>query len=152
MKNIKSADSKPSSQQKTLSIMLKKLFLLAPFVIMAIAAEASPYGVVMRWGMPDGVARITTCSYFSLLPFGYAHFTPLLTAVLSCISMVLIAAYIISGKAGKAALITCGAAAVLSIIPIFMGTYNAVTMIVAALLFFQTMLVALNIRKNKIRS
>ena len=49
-----------------------------------------PYGISMTWAHPDPSARITrTFSYFSLTPFGYANWSPIITAMLFTIATIL---------------------------------------------------------------
>lgn len=57
--------------------------------VFAIILEVLPYGTVMIFA-PSPSDRIKeTCSYFSLTPVGYAHVTPFVTAMLTCILLVL---------------------------------------------------------------
>ena len=44
---------------------------------------------MLNFGQPDGEPFRETFSYFSLTPFGYANFWPLITAVLSCALLIL---------------------------------------------------------------
>ena len=64
------------------------LCLLSAFVL-----ELTPWGAVLNFGRPaeDGTIGYfrETFSYFSLTPFGYANFFPLLTAVLTVILLLL---------------------------------------------------------------
>ena len=63
------------------------LLLLA---LVVIALELQPTGAVLRFGNPGGEPFRETFSYFSLVPFGYANFAPLLTAVTSVILTVIL--------------------------------------------------------------
>lgn len=51
--------------------------------------EILPFGAVLNFAQPDGEPIRQTYSYFSLMPFGYANFGPLITAVLSCVVLAL---------------------------------------------------------------
>lgn len=47
----------------------------------ALALEAAPWGVAMRWMPRPGEERFTLHAYFSLLPLGYGNVFPLVTGV-----------------------------------------------------------------------
>ena len=71
----------------------KKLFyLILPLVTLIL--EILPYGAVLNFGhlSPDLTLYeyTETFSYFNLIPFGYANFAPLLTAIVTCIIIVLL--------------------------------------------------------------
>ena len=55
----------------------------------AVILALLPGGAVLNFGQPDGEPIRETFSYFSLTPFGYANFWPLITAVLSCVLLFL---------------------------------------------------------------
>jgi hypothetical protein len=63
--------------------MKKIRFSLPVCPLAAVILELLPYGVVLRFGQPDGEPIRQTFSYFSLIPYGYAAFSPLITAVMS---------------------------------------------------------------------
>ena len=69
--------------------MKKTRFLPLICPAVALILEALPWGAVLNFGQPDGEPIRETYSYFSLMPFGYANFWPLITAVLSCALMIL---------------------------------------------------------------
>lgn len=66
-----------------------KKILLAALLLTVIVLECLPYGAVLRFANPEGEPWRESFSYFSLTPFGYANFGPLLTAVLSLVMLVL---------------------------------------------------------------
>lgn len=68
-----------------------KKILLSIFSVTALILELLPYGVVLRFANPEGEPWVKTYSYFSLLPFGYANFGPLITAILTCVLLILVA-------------------------------------------------------------
>lgn len=81
---------------------LKAGFLYRPLallgIIFAILLEALPDSFVMAFAAPpdSGVeAFYTSCSYFNLLPAGYGDWFPALTAVMSCVSALLLIVLII---------------------------------------------------------
>ena len=75
--------------------MKKTHFLLLVCPVASLILELLPWGAVLNFGQPDGEPIRQTYSYFSLTPFGYANFGPLITAVLSCVLLVLSIAAVI---------------------------------------------------------
>lgn len=61
---------------------MKKISLVV-FPALTIVLEALPLGAVCTFA-PSPTERVReTFSYFSLIPFGYANFAPLITAIIS---------------------------------------------------------------------
>lgn len=79
--------------------MKKKDGFLLVLPILAIVLEALPWGAVLVFADPEGSGWRYTYSYFSLTPFGYANFGPLVTAVLSCVVFVLLVIGWLTGNA-----------------------------------------------------
>ncbi len=77
---------------------MKKRFLYFILPIITLVLELLPYGVVCNFANPEGEPWRRTFSYFSLIPFGYANFFPFLTAILSCVILVLLLAYLFTGR------------------------------------------------------
>lgn len=78
------------------------LYLILPVVTLIL--EILPYGAVLNFmlpaaseGIPPGRFR-ELYSYFDLMPFGYANFAPLITAVITCIVLLLVSIYCITGN------------------------------------------------------
>ena len=77
-------------------------FLILPMVTLIL--EILPYGAVcnfMRPPMEDGGSARSfreLYSYFNLTPFGYANFSPLLTALATCFVLLLALVYVITNK------------------------------------------------------
>ena len=59
----------------------RALLLIAPIITLIL--ESLPYSVKMNFGTADGETITRYTSYFDTLPFYYAMFSPLITAVLS---------------------------------------------------------------------
>lgn len=71
---------------------MKKRVLLLITPIMTLILEALPYGVKMNFATADRtITRYT--SYFDTLPYFYAMFSPLITAVLSCAIFIVLLIY-----------------------------------------------------------
>lgn len=75
-----------------------KKFALIGLPVIAIILEILPNGAVLNFANPEGVPMRNTYSYFSLTPFGYANFGPFLTAVFTCVLLVLAVIYVITGN------------------------------------------------------
>ncbi len=73
---------------------LKKI-LLTVFSLSALVLELLPNGVVLNFANPEGDPFRSTYSYFDLTPFGYANFGPFITAILTCVLIVLVTVYCI---------------------------------------------------------
>ena len=80
--------------------MKMKKFALLVLPIMTLILELLPYGVVLNFANPEGEPWRKTYSYFSLTPFGYANFGPFITAILTCILLVLVAVYLFKPRKG----------------------------------------------------
>ncbi len=96
---------------------LPMLFLPALTVIL----ELLPWGAVLHYE-----SRRYLYPYFSMVPFGYANFGPLLTAVSSLVLLVLsvVAAFRNPGKWRTALLMVCVVAVVFSLMPLLFGIRN----------------------------
>jgi len=106
--------------------MKKKMIFAFLSSLAALILEMTPWGAVLRFGQPDGDPIRKTYSYFSLVPYGYANFFPLLTAI---VTVLLVIAFVIAfiGKKEKAEN-TCFylsfAGAILSLLPLLQGIQN----------------------------
>ena len=69
--------------------MKTKRILLLVFSLAALVLEILPYGVVLNFGQPDGEPWRRVYSYFSPVPYGYANFGPLISAILTCVLVIL---------------------------------------------------------------
>ena len=97
------------------------LYLILPMVTLIL--EILPYGAVCNFANPEGEPWRRTFSYFDLTPFGYANFTPLLTAIITCLIFFLLVIYYIKGNvrtAIRAKNILC-VAVVMSLGPLMFG-------------------------------
>lgn len=87
---------------------MKKRLLYLILPIITLILEILPYGAVCNFkrpsateGVPPGRFR-ELYSYFDLTPFGYANFAPLFTGIITCIILLLLVIYCITGKTGLA--------------------------------------------------
>ncbi len=77
---------------------MKKKMITFALLLSALVLEILPYGAVLNFGNPEGDTWRKTYSYFSLIPYGYANFGPLITAILTCIMLVIIVISILIKK------------------------------------------------------
>ncbi len=71
--------------------MLKRkqpIFIFA-ILIVILVLELMPYGAVLHFGNPEGEPLRETFSYFDMTPYGYANFGPFITAILTCVLLVI---------------------------------------------------------------
>lgn len=108
--------------------------LLLPLI--TIVLEALPWGVVLNFGNPEGKPWRYTYSYFSLTSYGYANFGPLITAILTCVLLVLAIVYFFKAKDGIciAILNVSGFAAAASLMPLLFGMEITVIAIIVSIL------------------
>ncbi len=77
---------------------MKKRLLYLILPVITLILELLPYGAVCNFANPEGEPFRRTYSYFDLVPFGYANFAPLITAIITCIVLVLLVVYCVTGK------------------------------------------------------
>ena len=118
---------------------MKKKYFLPILAAAALLLEALPYGAVLNFANPEGEPVRRTYSYFSLTPFGYASFGPLITAVLTSVLFVLAVIYYFKSteKMLKIIKIIAFLALVSSISPLFMGIryFSVVGALISVCLF-----------------
>ncbi|MCD7770935.1 MAG: hypothetical protein LUH23_02435 [Oscillospiraceae bacterium] len=107
--------------------------------VIAIVLEALPGGAVLIFSDGSGSGIISTYSYFSLTPFGYANFAPLITGLLTIALLVMVIVGFVraGGKKLRTATIVVNALAVLvSISPLIYGVhyYNTISAAVTTML------------------
>ena len=71
-------------------------YLILP--VITVILEILPYGAVCNFGNPEGEPWRKTFSYFDMIPFGYANFAPLLTAITTCAILALLLVYLFADK------------------------------------------------------
>ncbi len=77
---------------------MKKGFLYSLLPIITLVLEILPYGAVCNFANLEGESWRKTFSYFDLTPFGYANFAPFITALITCIIVVLLIIYCFTGS------------------------------------------------------
>ena len=117
----------------------KSLFVVLPLATLVL--ELLPNGVVLNFANPEGEPWRRTYSYFSLTPFGYANVGPFITAILTCILLVLVAVYLFKPRNGlnTAILNVSGFATAASLMPLMFGfDYISVIGVIITLLLAGT--------------
>ena len=106
----------------------KSLFVVLPLV--ALILELLPNGVVLNFANPEGEPWRRTYSDFSMMPFGYANFGPLITAILTCVMLILVIFYLFKPHKGLNTAITkvAGFATAASLLPLMFG-FDYITVI-----------------------
>ena len=130
----------------------KKIFLLI-LPILALILEIIPCGAVCVFANPDGEVTRKLYSYFSLVPYGYANFSPLIVGVLTCIITALTVIYLIKRKRMTVvfAEFLTWICASLSLCPLIYGTefYSVVGGLISASLFLQAIIIHKHTLKTK---
>ena len=125
--------------------MKKKITILC-LLLCTLVLEILPYGAVCNFGNPEGEPFRKTYSYFSLTPYGYANFAPLITAVLTCILLlVVLIAIIFKKELGKKTAVFAGITSLISLCPMLYGLnyYSLVGAMISVCLIAVTVAVAL---------
>ncbi len=116
---------------------LKKCSLIG-LPIIAIILEILPYGAICNFANLEGELLRRAYSYFDLTPFGYANFGPLITAILSCVLLVLALVAIFKQSKGLETTIKVisGIAVVTSLMPLTSGinTFSVIGALISMVL------------------
>ena len=106
---------------------MKKRLMYIILPIITLIFEILPYGAVCNFARPATDGSIghfrELYSYFDLVPFGYANFAPFITAILTCLILLMLVIYCLIGKS-KLLLYTkrmVFACAIISFGPIILG-------------------------------
>lgn len=119
--------------------MKKKIFLLC-IAAATVILEALPYGVVMNFANPEGEPWSRTYSYFSLVPYGYANFAPLIVALLTCAILILTVVSIITKKTMRRAIVWTSVGATVLTPASLLGSVTVIGVFIFILLLSTTVL------------
>ncbi len=136
--------------------MRKYKIIQLAIMLAVLVLEILPYGAVCNFSVaPEsggGFNRVTY-SYFSMTPFGYANFGPLLTAILTCGIIVLLILSLITNKRGVMVTLTIlsGVAVLTSILPLMFGIsyFSVIASLITCLICAETILGIYAIRCKK---
>ena len=104
--------------------MKKKIITLA-LLLSALILEILPYGAVCNFANPEGEPWRKTYSYFSMIPYGYGDFGPLITAILTCVLLVILVLSLLLKKNWSRSISIISAIATLtSLAPLMFGISN----------------------------
>lgn len=121
--------------------MKPQKIMLTGLPLAAFILEWLPNAAVLNFMNPEGPPFRETFSYFSLTPFGYANFGPLITAVLTVVLVILSLVYWrqTQPRLLKTIIYVSGFALVASLAPLLYGldSYSVVGGLISVLLFIE---------------
>ena len=104
---------------------MKKKIIVLCILLCTLVLEILPYGAVCNFANPEGPPHRVTYSYFSMIPYGYGDFGPLITALLTCILLIIIILSILLKKDwSKSISIISAIATLTSLAPLMFGFSN----------------------------
>ncbi len=125
---------------------MKKKIIVLCILLCTLVLEILPYGAVCNFANPEGPPHRVTYSYFSMIPYGYGDFGPLITAIFTCILLVITILSIILKKDWSQALLVISVIATLtSLAPLLIGldNFSVVGAIISLSLIAATVVVSL---------
>ena len=127
----------------------KKNIIVLAVLLVILVLEILPYGAVLNFADDGGKVLKHTYSYFDLTPYGYANFGPLITAILTCVLILLngIDLFINSQKMQSAIKILSFTALITSLFPLMISSYSVLGGIISGFLFV-AFLISLNKEKS----
>ena len=102
---------------------MKKISLVV-FPALTIVLEALPMGAVSTFAISPTERVRETFSYFSLIPFGYANFAPLITAILTVVILLLSLISLKKDSVFNALFVLSIITAIISLMPLMYGLNN----------------------------
>ena len=114
----------------------KQPIIIFAVLIVILVLELLPYGAVLHFGNPEGEPFRETFSYFDLIPYGYANFGPFITAILTCVLLVMtiINLFADNGKNKSTIKIVSFVTLIISLAPLLVNCYSVVSRIISVLL------------------
>jgi len=129
--------------------MLKRKLPIVIFAILIVilVLELLPYGAVLYFGNPEGEPLRETFSYFDLTPYGYANFGPFITAILTCVLLVIsiINLLVDNDKIKTTIKIVSLIALVASLAPLIVNSYSVIGGVISLLLL---VIVVISMKKD----
>lgn len=130
-------------------IMLKRKQPIVIFAILIVilVLELLPYGAVLHFGNPEGEPLRETFSYFDMTPYGYANFGPFITAILTCVLLVIsiINLLVDNYKIKSTIKIVSLIALVASLAPLIVNSYSVIGGVISLLLL---VIVVISMKKD----
>lgn len=129
--------------------MLKRKLPIVIFAVLIVilVLELLPYGAVLYFGNPEGEPLRETFSYFDLTPYGYANFGPFITAILTCVLLVIsvINLLVDNDKIKSTIKIVSLIALVASLAPLIVNSYSVIGGVISLLLL---LIVVISMKKD----
>lgn len=129
---------------------MKNKIAVVSFAVLAVALEILPFGAVLVFSGDGGAEHVRTYSYFDLTPYAYANFAPFITAVLTCLILILsvISCFRKSRKLNIGLSVISASAAVISAAPLLIGL-RYYTLLGGAVTAVLTVIFVLSLRKKQ---
>ena len=129
--------------------MLKRKLPIVIFAILIVifVLELLPYGAVLHFGNPEGEPLRETFSYFDMTPYGYANFGPFITAILTCVLLVISIINLLedNDKIKTTIKIVSLIALVASLAPLIVNSYSVIGGVISLLLL---VIVVISMKKD----
>lgn len=114
-----------------------KKWLPLPFLCAALVLMILPIGNLMAFAPGPDERLVMAFSWFDATAWGYGHFFPLIAAILTVVSLVLLVVSCLSGRGGGICFKFLVAAAVIAVMAFLTATahnaWGAITMLLVAL-------------------
>lgn len=131
--------------------MIKRKFSNLILIFTTLILEVLPYGAVCNFANPEGEPWRRTYSYFDFVPFGYANFSPLITALLTCINILLLVISLFFNKERLILIIRnmLIISSLISLCPLILGIsyYSIVGLLITITLIINTLLIHFEYKK-----
>lgn len=125
----------------------KQPIVIFAVLIVILVLELLPYGAVLHFGNPEGEPLRETFSYFDMTPYGYANFGPFITAILTCVLLVIsiINLLVDNDKIKTTIKIVSLIALVASLAPLIVNSYSVIGGVISLLLL---VIVVISMKKD----
>lgn len=125
----------------------KQPIVIFAILIVILVLELLPYGAVLHFGNPEGEPLRETFSYFDMTPYGYANFGPFITAILTCLLLVIsiINLLVDNDKIKTTIKIVSLIALVASLAPLIVNSYSVIGGVISLLLL---VIVVISMKKD----
>ena len=125
----------------------KQPIVIFAILIVILVLELLPYGAVLHFGHPEGEPLRETFSYFDMTPYGYANFGPFITAILTCLLLVIsvINLLVDNYKIKSTIKIVSLIALVASLAPLIVNSYSVIGGVISLLLL---VIVVISMKKD----
>ena len=125
----------------------KQPIVIFAILIVILVLELLPYGAVLHFGNPEGEPLRETFSYFDMTPYGYANFGPFITAILTCVLLVIsiINLLVDNYKIKSTIKIVSLIALVASLAPLIVNSYSVIGGVISLLLL---VIVVISMKKD----